>query len=310
MKISIEPLVDSSTVDGSTAADATTTDPAALPSEWSQWAEEPGQRVTITDGGHMLGVLHFAVVGAVEGWMEGLWVQPAARGRGVGRRLVEEAEDALRGYGVSTVRTAIPSRDYAALAVAEKSGFNACTEANVLIAEIEPGPIDIAYDAQAKPAEAADAGAVLRVLGESPLVAAWRGLVPLGWRFRRLQLEMVKGLINDGRLIRSGETVEGAAAFAVHGTTAVISFLEGPRIHCDALFGAVAEHARNAGADRIALFTPERDAPAGVRATCTPHPWCPDGLVIVEKSLSGAPKAHGPVKPRPARPRRHGGRRR
>ena len=106
MKVSIEPLVDAST-----AAEASTTDPAALPCEWSEWAEEPGQRVTITDNGQTLGVLHFVVVGQVEGWLEGLRVQPAARGRGVGRRLVEEAEDALRGYGVSAVRTAIPSRD-------------------------------------------------------------------------------------------------------------------------------------------------------------------------------------------------------
>jgi len=282
VKTNIEPLADAST-----AGDASTVDSAALPSEWAQWAEEPGQRVTITDGGHTLGVLHFAVVGPVEGWMEGLWVQPAARGRGVGRTLVQEAEDALRGYGVSTVRTAIPSRDYAALAVAERAGFNACIETNVLVADVESGPIDIGYDAQVRPAEAGEASAVLQVFGTSPLFSAWRGLMPLGWRFRQIQSQMIKGLIIDGRVIRSGESVEGAAAFAVHGTTAVIFFLDGPRTHHAALFGTIAEHARNAGANRIGIFTPERSAPAGVRATWAPHPWCPDGLVIVEKSLGG-----------------------
>ncbi len=277
MKTSIEPLVD-----------APPADPAALPQEWAEWSEEPGQRVSIEDDGRVVGMLHVTVVGPAEGWLEGLWVQPAARGRGVGRRLVQEAEDLLHRCGVGTVRTAIPSRDYTALAVAEHAGFSRCTETNVLVADIEAGPIDIAYDAQVRPAEPPESSAILRVLGASPLVGAWRGLVPLGWRFRALQPELVKGLINDGRVVRSGESVEGVAAFAVHGPAAVIFFLEGPRGHHEALFGAVAEHARGGGASRIALFTPEPGPPSGIRANFTPHAWCPDGLVIVEKSLSVA----------------------
>ena len=283
MKTSIEPLVD-----------APPADPAALPQEWAEWSEEPGQRVSIEDDGRIVGMLHVTVVGPAEGWLEGLWVQPAARGRGVGRRLVQEAEDLLHRCGVGTVRTAIPSRDYTALAVAEHAGFSRHTETNVLVADIEAGPIDIAYDAQVRPADPPESGAILRVLGASPLIGAWRGLVPLGWRFRALQPELVKGLINDGRVVRSGESVEGVAAFAVHGSTAVIFFLEGPRGHHEALFGAIAEHARGAGASRIALFTPEPAPPSGIRANFTPHAWCPDGLVIVEK----------PAKPRPRRSRR------
>ena len=287
MKTSIEPLVD-----------APPADPAALPPEWAEWSEEPGQRVSIEDDGRVVGMLHVVVVGPAEGWLEGLWVQPAARGRGVGRRLVQEAEDLLRGYGVGTVRTAIPSRDYAALAVAEHAGFSRCTETNVLVADIEAGPIDIAYDAQVRPAEHPEEAAILDLLAASPLLGAWRGLVPLGWRFRQVRSELLRGLINDGRVVRSGESVEGVAAFAVHGRTAVIFFLEGPRGHHEALFGAVAEHARGAGASGIALFTPEPGPPSGIRATFTPHAWCPDGLVIVEKSLSIARTGEKPVKRR------------
>ena len=287
MKTSIEPLVD-----------APPADPAALPLEWAEWAEEPGQKVTIDDNGRILGVLHVTVVGRAEGWLEGLWVQPAARGRGVGRRLVQEAEDLLRGYGVGTVRTAIPSRDYTALAVAEHAGFSRCTETNVLVADMEAGPIDIAYDAQVRPAEPAEGAAILQLLAGSSVLGAWRGLVPLGWRFRQVRSELLRGLINDGRVVRSGESVEGVAAFAVHGPAAVISALEGPRGHREALFGAVAEHARGAGASRIALFAPEPGPPSGIRASFTPHAWCPDGLVIVEKSLSVARRVEKPVKRR------------
>jgi len=287
VKTSIEPLVDSQPVD-----------PAALPIEWAEWAEEPGQKVTIDDAGRILGVLHVIVVGRAEGWLEGLWVQPSARGRGVGRRLVQEAEDLLRGYGVGTVRTAIPSRDYTALAVAEHTGFSRCTEANVLVTEIAAGPIDIAYDAHVRPAERPEEAAILTLVAASPLLGAWRGLVPLGWRFRQVRSELLRGLINDGRVFRSGESVEGVAVFAVHGPAAVIFFLEGPRGHHEALFGAVAEHARGAGASGIALFTPEPGPPSGIRANFTPHAWCPDGLVIVEKSLSVARRGEKPVKRR------------
>lgn len=293
MKTSIEPLVDSQPVDA-----------AALPIEWAEWAEEPGQKVTIDDDGRILGVLHVTVVGQAEGWLEGLWVQPSARGRGVGRRLVQEAEDLLRGYGVGTVRTAIPSRDYTALAVAEHAGFIRCTEAHVLVAEIAAGPIDIPYDAQVRPAERPEELAILNLLAASRLVGAWRGLVPLGWRFRQVRTELLRGLINDGRVVRSGETVEGVAVFAVHGPAAVIFLLEGPRAHHEALFGAVAEHARRAGASWIALFAPEPNPPSGIRSSFTPHVWCPDGLVIVEKSLSVLPTVEVSAKRRPRRSRR------
>ncbi len=274
MKTVIAPLVDT-----------TPPDPAALPEEWAQWAEEPGHGVAIEEDGRVLGTLHVTVVGRIEGWLEGLWVQRSARGKGVGRRLVQEAEGLLRGYGVTIVRTAVPSRDYTALAVAEGAGFSRHSEASVLVASIDPGPIAIPYDAQVEPATANEGLAIVRLINEAPALSAWRGLVPLGWRFRALQPELLKGLIRDGRVVRSGEHVEGAAGFAIRGQAAVISFLEGPRAHCQALFGAVAERARAAGATRVALFTPEPEPPAGIRAGFAPHPWCPDGLAIVEKRL-------------------------
>lgn len=300
MNTSVEPLTDSPPVD-----------PVALPREWAEWAEEPGHKVTIEEGGRVLGVLHVAVVGPAEGWLEGLWVPPAARGKGIGGQLVREAEGLLRGYGVGTMRTAIPAREYAALAVAERAGFSRSTEASVLVAGIARGPIDITYDARARPATRADEAAIFRLLAASPVVSAWRGLIPLGWRFRQIRPELLRGLINDGRVVRVGETVEGVAAFAVHSTTAVVFLLEGPRAHQAALFGAVAEHARTAGADRIVMFAPDPTPPPGIRASFVPHDWCPDGLVIVEKTLGiteGSPERitgmTPPVGHKPRRSRR------
>ncbi len=261
-------------------------DPLAMPAEWAQWAEEPGHAVRVEDDGEVLGMLHAVLVGRDEAWVEGLWVRRSARGRGVGRRLVAEAEALVRGYGATIIRTAVPAREYGALAVAERTGFTRHSDAGVLVANIPSGPMDLPYEAPVALARPADARAVTSLIEATPQVSGWRGLVPLGWRFRRLVPELLRGLIKDARILCSGETVEGAACLAVRGETAVISVLAGPPAHRQALFGAVAERARSAGARRIALFTSDAGVTAGIRAAFTPHPWCPDGLVVVEKILT------------------------
>lgn len=261
-------------------------DPLAMPAEWAQWAEEPGRAVRVEDDGEVLGTLHAVIVGRDEAWVEGLWVRPSARGRGVGRRLVAEAEALVRGYGATIVRTAVPAREYGALAVAERTGFARHSEASVLMADIPSGPMDLPYEAPVAPARPVDARAVMSLFEAAPHVTGWRGLVPLGWRFRRLIPELLLGLIKDARVLCAGETVEAAACFAVRGDTVVISMLAGPPAHRQALFGAIAERARSAGGRRIALFTSDAAVTAGIRATFAPHPWCPDGLVVVEKTLT------------------------
>ncbi len=260
-------------------------DAAALPSEWAEWAEEPGQRVSLQENGRMLGSLHVVMVGRDEAWLEGLWVQPSARGRGVGRRLVEEAETIAAGYGATIVRTAVPAHDDAMLAVAERMGFARRSEAAVGVAEIAGGPRSQHHDVQVTAARPADVAAIIGRIGASEHLAAWQGLVPLGWRFRAVRPELVRGLVNDGRVLRSGETVEGVAAFALRGQAAVISFLDGPRAHRHSLYGAVAERARAAHARRLVLFTPDVDGWAGIGVVLAPHPWCPDGLVTVERRV-------------------------
>ncbi|MDR7481604.1 MAG: GNAT family N-acetyltransferase [Armatimonadota bacterium] len=265
--------------------DAPPADPQALPAEWAAWAEEPGHVVAVQEEARVLGRVHVVVVGRSECWLEGLWVQPAARGRGVGGRLVAAAEEVARDYGAEVARTAIPRHDYGAAAVAERAGFQRVCDAVVLLANLPHGPIDFPFDTPVASGEGRDVPALVEFLAASPTLAAWRGLVPLGWRFRRLVPELVRGLAKDGRIVRSGDAVEGAAAFALRGDTVVFSWLDAPRPQRQALFAAVAERARTAGAVRAAVFAPDAWALEGIRAAFTPHPWCPDGLLVVEKRL-------------------------
>jgi GNAT superfamily N-acetyltransferase len=290
-------------------AEAAPLEAAALPAEWATWAEEPGQRISVREGGRMLGTLHVVVVGRDEAWLDGLWVEPAARGLGVARRLVNEAEAIAARYGVTLIRAVVPASDETALAVANRMKFAQRSRAVVGIAELVNGSVSVPRDPRSRGepvrpealprahaprvnrARPADVAPIISFVGSSPSLASWQGLIPLGWRFRQLRPELVRGLVNDGRVLRSGAQVEGAAAYALRGSDAVVAFLDGPPAHRQALYDAIADAARAAGARRIALFMPEGIGAEGIRAAVQPHPWCPDGLVIVERRI-GSSKNH------------------
>jgi GNAT superfamily N-acetyltransferase len=259
---------------------------SALPAEWATWAEEPGRAVRVEEEGVLLGVVHVIMVGRDEAWFEGLWVRPSARGRGVGRRLIGEADTLARGYGAAVVRTVVPGHEYGALAVAERTGFSRHSETSVLVAGIPTGPLDIPYDAPTTPAAPEDAARITAALAAAQQLVGWQGLIPLGWRFRRLVPELVRGLIRDGRVGVAGGEPEGTALVAIRDQDIVISALTGQPAQRTALFGDALGRARASGARRVALFAPDEDAATGLRVPFTPHPWCPDGLVIVEKSLA------------------------
>ncbi len=258
---------------------------AALPKEWDVWAEEPAHQVVIEESGAPVGAMHVALVSATEAWLEGLRVRRDRQGAGIGGRLVAEGEALARRYGAAVVRTAIPAHDYAAQQVAERAGYRTAARAVLHEAPIPQGPIDVPYDALVAEAEARDVASLTSWLRTTETLVAWRGLIPLGWRFRAVRPELVKGLVRDQRVLRAGETVEGVALFNVHGDAAVVAVLEGSGAQRQALAGAVALWARGQGASRLAVFAPEEETLRVIRGR-RPHPWCPDGLNIVEKTLS------------------------
>ncbi len=257
---------------------------AALPAEWDAWAEEPAHQVLVEEDG-AVGALHVALVSATEAWLEGLRVRADRQGGGIGRRLVVEGEALARGFGAATARTAIPAHEYAAQAVAERAGFRPIARAIVQEVAIAEGPIDVPYDALVRDADTGDVAAITEWLRAGETLHAWQNLVPLGWRFRTLLPTLVKGLVKDGRVLRAGESVEGVAFFTVRGDAAVISVLDGGAAVLPALVGAVAACGRERGARRVVLFAPDEQSLRGVRVERRAHPWCPDGMIVVEEAI-------------------------
>ncbi len=271
----------------------------AAPAEWKAWAEEPGHDLVALDGGRAVGGLHISIVGRSEGWLEMLRVLPDYRGRGVAVQLVREGEQVARRYGAGTVRTAIPAHDYAALGVADRAGFRRVLQCVILEAELPSGPLHLPYDSPSLTPEVAAAPDVLRFVEGLHTLSVWDHLLPLGWRFRLITPELVKGLIKDRRVIialrpdavrpksKAGEAAPQAVAiFRVRAGAAVFSLLEGTPSGMQAAFASAAEVVRER-AERVAVFAPDAHAIELLDLRgWAPHPWCPEGLVVAGKSLA------------------------
>lgn len=264
----------------------------AAPREWQAWAEEPGQDLAAMAGGRPVGGIHVSIVGRTEAWLEALRVDPDAQGRGIAGRLIKEGEQLARRHGAAVLRAAIPAHDDGTRAVAERAGFKVITRAAVLEAEVREVPADIPHDALVETPRSDAVPALTAFLERTATLAAWARLVPLGWRFRRLLPELVRGLVKDRRAAAAlpagrGEMPQAAALFGFHEEAVVVSVLDGTPPGMQALFGEIAESAQGHGLTRVVVFTHDREALRHLDVRVwQPHPWCPDGLVIAEKRIA------------------------
>jgi GNAT superfamily N-acetyltransferase len=262
--------------------DVAPVDDAALPLEWAQWAEEPGKSIQFEENGVIVGRVHAIVVGRGEAWIEGIWVAPAKRRQGLGRGLVKAAEDLIRGYNVGVVRSAVPAHNTGALVMAERVGFNECARAVVQMLTV---PKEAPAESDASGGEpTVRRASVVEAPASSALLASvmkpWRDLLPIGWRFRRIGLDLVRGLAKDGRVLVTQEP--GGIAIAAGRDPTVLTALVGSSAQRRRLVQA---GAAGTDANRVVVFAPDASSVSDLGVAVAAHLWCPDGLVIVEKTL-------------------------
>ena len=102
-------------------------DEAQLPSisaqEWSSLLGSPNASVLLAeDGGAMAG----AAVASFDGWRAYIYhvaVVPAQRGKGIARRLFQDAEARLREQGAGSVYIMVHEQNTAGLALAGETGY-------------------------------------------------------------------------------------------------------------------------------------------------------------------------------------------
>jgi ribosomal protein S18 acetylase RimI-like enzyme len=91
---------------------------------WDAWlADERGALLVAVVGGRPVGVIHVRMMSVDTGWLEGLRVDPAYRGRGVGRTLLSRALAAADERGVAIVRQFVAPDDAVCQKLLKRFGF-------------------------------------------------------------------------------------------------------------------------------------------------------------------------------------------
>ena len=102
--------------------------PAEFWDEWSRRAASGADEVTLVaiDGGRWLGMVGARLLDDRPGsaWLERLWVDPAARGGGLGAELIEAVADWSRGRGAVRLELSVTENNAAAAALYERCGFS------------------------------------------------------------------------------------------------------------------------------------------------------------------------------------------
>ena len=96
------------------------------PSRWQAWAaQESGIVVVAIDGerstGMVAGAPHNDLPGSV--WLYALWVEPAARGAGLGGRLIEAIADWALEQGAARLDLSVTTNNADAAALYARAGF-------------------------------------------------------------------------------------------------------------------------------------------------------------------------------------------
>ena len=99
---------------------------AAPPERWERWAAQDGGAVFVAvDGDRWLGMVaaapHEHVPGAV--WLYALWVDPEARGAGLGGRLIEAIAGWAREQGATRLDLSVTTNNEPAAGLYARAGF-------------------------------------------------------------------------------------------------------------------------------------------------------------------------------------------
>lgn len=94
--------------------------------DWAGWAADESRVIVVAiDGERWVGMVACRLLEGSPGstWLSALWVDPSARGGGLGDRLIEAAADWSREQGAATVELSVTTNNQAAAALYARAGF-------------------------------------------------------------------------------------------------------------------------------------------------------------------------------------------
>jgi len=110
-----------------------------IPDVYHDWIEGEGKRTLVADaGGEIAGIAQAVVLSAYEAWGQGIRVNPAYRGQGVGRAITYELFDWARDQGATVMRNMVFSWNAAGLGQSRATGYEPATEFRWLHPDPDP----------------------------------------------------------------------------------------------------------------------------------------------------------------------------
>jgi ribosomal protein S18 acetylase RimI-like enzyme len=92
--------------------------------DWASWAADESRVIVVAiDGERWVGMVACRRLEPDSSWLSALWVDPAARGTGLGLRLIEAAAAWAQEQGAAAVELSVTTNNRAAAAVYARAGF-------------------------------------------------------------------------------------------------------------------------------------------------------------------------------------------
>jgi ribosomal protein S18 acetylase RimI-like enzyme len=92
--------------------------------DWASWAADESRVIVVAiDGERWVGMVACRLLEGHSSWLTALWVEPAARGAGLGSRLIEAAADWAREQGAAAVELSVTTNNDTAATLYARAGF-------------------------------------------------------------------------------------------------------------------------------------------------------------------------------------------
>lgn len=241
-----------------------------LPEIFPQWVEndDPGRHTVVADAdGQAVGTLQVVLLSEHEAWLQGLRVDPAYRGEGIGTRLVHAGFAWARDRGATVARSMVFSWNEMGLGLARAAGFEPAME----FRWAHPEP-DAGAGEDSDRAVTGDPAAAWAYWGRSEARAHLSGLgldMDESWAVSELTLDRLERAAGETTLLAVHD--EGTRAIAYRSRTYDREKDEDGPVRwaeygvgawtdpeaCEALMMAVARDAADCGAERTRVLIPE-----------------------------------------------------
>lgn len=175
-----------------------------VPDSLPGWIEDEGSQVLlcVDEADAPVALAHVLMLSPSEGWLEAARVHPDHQRSGMGSALNRAGVAWAQERGARVVRLATEEENAAARRQVEALGYR--TTSTWAHARLSFDPATDGFEGgRLRPAPAPDVDAAWMFWSTTDLYHRGRGLIALGWRWRKARPEDLAGAAADGRLLQS-----------------------------------------------------------------------------------------------------------